>query len=131
MEIRRSYDRLISTMGFPILVRSHLYIESRPSYHVQMTCSCKTSYSRWLTMCCFGLVCTQLCMFYRTLRTDINKQVNSAVAIPPIFRENLSSYARITGTNPCTHCLGHLELLMGCCSHQCGSPHTGVVFNMK
>ena len=28
MEIRRSYDRLISTMGFPILVRRHLYIES-------------------------------------------------------------------------------------------------------
>ena len=30
MEIRRSYDRLISTMGFPILVRRHLYIESGP-----------------------------------------------------------------------------------------------------
>ena len=30
MEIRRSYDRLISTMGFPILIRWHLYIESRP-----------------------------------------------------------------------------------------------------
>ena len=28
MEIRRSYDRLISTMGFPILVKWHLYIES-------------------------------------------------------------------------------------------------------
>ena len=28
MEIRRSYDRLISTMGFPILVRLHFYIES-------------------------------------------------------------------------------------------------------
>ena len=30
MEIRRSQDRLISTMGFPILVRCHLYIESGP-----------------------------------------------------------------------------------------------------
>ena len=29
VEIRRSYDRLISTMGFPILVRWHLYIEGR------------------------------------------------------------------------------------------------------
>ena len=29
VEIRRSYDRLISTMGFPIRVRQHLYIESR------------------------------------------------------------------------------------------------------
>ena len=28
VEIRRSDDRLISTMGFPILVRWHLYIES-------------------------------------------------------------------------------------------------------
>ena len=32
VEIRRSYDRLISTMGFPILVRWHLYIESGPRY---------------------------------------------------------------------------------------------------
>ena len=30
VEIRRSYDRLISTMGFPILVRWHFYIESGP-----------------------------------------------------------------------------------------------------
>ena len=30
MEIRRSYDRLIPTMGFPILVRWHLYIEWGP-----------------------------------------------------------------------------------------------------
>ena len=30
MEIRRSYDRLISTVGFPILVRWHLNIESGP-----------------------------------------------------------------------------------------------------
>ena len=30
VEIRRSHDRLISTMGFPILVRRHLYIESGP-----------------------------------------------------------------------------------------------------
>ena len=30
VEIRRSYDRLISTMAFPILVRCHLYIESGP-----------------------------------------------------------------------------------------------------
>ena len=30
VEIRRSYDCLISIMGFPILVRWHLYIESGP-----------------------------------------------------------------------------------------------------
>ena len=30
LEIRRSQDRLISTIGFPLLVRRHLYIESGP-----------------------------------------------------------------------------------------------------
>ena len=30
MPLWRSYDCLISTMGFPILVRQHLYIESGP-----------------------------------------------------------------------------------------------------
>ena len=30
VEIRWSYDRLISTMGFPILIRWHIYIESGP-----------------------------------------------------------------------------------------------------
>ena len=30
VEIRRSYDRLISAMGFPILIRRYLYIESGP-----------------------------------------------------------------------------------------------------
>ena len=30
MEIRRSSDRLISTIGIPILIRCHLYIESGP-----------------------------------------------------------------------------------------------------
>ena len=34
VEIRRSYDRLISTMGFPITVRRHLNIESRPTMSV-------------------------------------------------------------------------------------------------
>ena len=38
VEIRRSYDRLISTMGFPILVRWHLYIESGPRALRQMWC---------------------------------------------------------------------------------------------
>ena len=30
VEIRRSYDCLISTMVFPVLIRLHLYIESGP-----------------------------------------------------------------------------------------------------
>ena len=34
MDIRRSYDRLISTMGYPILVRWHLYIELGARLHL-------------------------------------------------------------------------------------------------
>ena len=33
---RRSYDRLISTMGFPILVRRHLFIESGPCWGIPL-----------------------------------------------------------------------------------------------
>ena len=42
VNIRRSYDRLISTMRFPILVRWHHYIESEPWWghagHVEYSC---------------------------------------------------------------------------------------------
>ena len=40
MEIRRSYDRLISIMGFPILVRWHLYIESGTRAPADMILPC-------------------------------------------------------------------------------------------
>ena len=36
MEIRLSYDRLISTMGLPILVRCHLYIKSGHCFHLML-----------------------------------------------------------------------------------------------
>ena len=36
VELRRSYHRLISTMGFPTLVRLCLYIESGPWLYVQL-----------------------------------------------------------------------------------------------
>ena len=35
MEIKLSDDRLISSMGFPIVVRRHLYIESGPRASIQ------------------------------------------------------------------------------------------------
>ena len=35
VEVRRFYDRLISTMGFPILARQYFYIESGPRYQGQ------------------------------------------------------------------------------------------------
>ena len=38
MEIRRSYDRLISTLGFPLLVRWHLFIESGPRPSERVLC---------------------------------------------------------------------------------------------
>ena len=37
VEIRRSSDRLISTMGFPILVRWNLHIESAPSTSLKLS----------------------------------------------------------------------------------------------
>ena len=37
MEIRRSHDRLISTMGFPIPATGHLYIESGPCFQTKYT----------------------------------------------------------------------------------------------
>ena len=47
VEIRRSYDRLISTMGFPILVRWHFYIESgsRKQYD---SCYCHIAVMAWV-----------------------------------------------------------------------------------
>ena len=60
VEIRWSYDRLISTIGFPILLRCHLYIESGPCisasvqqiiYHV-LFCTFRSQltsfYNHWL-----------------------------------------------------------------------------------
>ena len=43
VEIRRSYDRLISTMGSPIPVRQHLYIESGPWSAVQYMISVRNT----------------------------------------------------------------------------------------
>ena len=37
MEIRRSYDRLISTMGFPILERWHLYIRPQMWFSIKQS----------------------------------------------------------------------------------------------
>ena len=57
MEIRRSYDRLISTVGFPILVRWHIYIESGP----------------W---------CLRLVLTYAVINVERIGQDNSFVAFP-------------------------------------------------
>ena len=56
MEIRRSYDRLIATMGFPILIRWHLYIESGPCgfWDFILLSHCDLLISFWQTMCCTG-----------------------------------------------------------------------------
>ena len=48
VEIRRSSDRLIFTMGFPILVRRHLYIESGPwLQHDPYNMICNTILEIW------------------------------------------------------------------------------------
>ena len=72
VEIRRSYDRLISAMGFPLLVRRHLYIESGPSLynvaklHVATCCRPKWD-CKWAPFC--GRVNTSL--WFQGLRGKI------------------------------------------------------------
>ena len=50
VEIRRSYDRLIPTMGFPILIRWHLNIESGPWCHQVISCH-GFGCVKWLNPC--------------------------------------------------------------------------------
>ena len=73
VEIRRSYDRLISTMGFPIPVRRHLYIESGPwSISLKVfpsQCKCKwkcflMSFHSWPKFFFFWTYTMQQCMCY-------------------------------------------------------------------
>ena len=49
MEIRWSYDLLISTLGFLILARWHLYVESRPrsSMRKDFSFRCNLSVMKW------------------------------------------------------------------------------------
>ena len=62
MEIRRSYNLLISTMGFPILVR-HFYIESNPeqsliSYQIPTIVNCtSTSWFNKVNSYCILYLC--------------------------------------------------------------------------
>ena len=51
LEVRQSYDHLISTMWFPMLVRRHLYIGSRPRTDLYL------SRSTWCTV-----IVWQLCI---------------------------------------------------------------------
>ena len=43
VEMERFYDRLISTMGFPVLVRRHLYLEPGPRIFAATVHSCTVS----------------------------------------------------------------------------------------
>ena len=97
MEIRRSYDRLISTMGFPILVRRHLYIESGPrkrsgdqypfAFFV-IHCSDIT----WVSSCLKSLI-TQLIV--QMFVQDGNKEVMQKVF--PACRDIIMSVSLTTG----------------------------------
>ena len=55
VEIRRSYDRLISTMGFAILVRWHLYIESGPWCFLILNCMMHHQLHIVAGACCAGI----------------------------------------------------------------------------
>ena len=75
MEIRQSYDRLISTMGFPIPVRHHLYIESGPrpllepvlTYHQQRSCGI---HSRVMFTYILKISISKLCLKFTYLNSQ-------------------------------------------------------------
>ena len=56
MEIRRSYDRLISAMGFPIRVIRHLYIDIGPWSVRQCHIMALTTVKNWSLMSCQLLI---------------------------------------------------------------------------
>ena len=82
MEIRRSYDRLISTMGFPILVRWHLYIESGP-WVLHFILHCTPNDKSVVTICSMISILFEIIMYndsntYSTVYNegiDLNRRV--------------------------------------------------------
>ena len=73
MEIRRSYDRLISTMGVPILARRHRCIKSGPS--CPRICMKLTAYdgtTTSLTHMIYGILVTALAVDYFLLVSFTN-----------------------------------------------------------
>ena len=66
MEIRRSYDRLISTMGFPILIRRHRYIESGLWFTEAYTCiTCPVCVDIYAMAIARANVTYQVCYLYK------------------------------------------------------------------
>ena len=92
MEIRWSYDRLISTMGFPILVRWQLYIKNQdPGFvtgGVQMTFVTGAQWAYvafWDCSCCF--------IFVWVCCLPITSQRNHSTHLP--LKKNMSQSIRV------------------------------------
>ena len=90
VEIRRSYDRLISTMGFPKLVRWHLYVESGPcnvstNYHWAFSVNthhpslCMFHYDD-VIMTTMASQITSLTVVYSTVYSDVDKRKHQSSA---------------------------------------------------
>ena len=89
MEIKRSYDRFISTAGYPILVRWHLYIESGPCISHRSWCLCFS----WLG--CHSLifiwrVSSYVCCLYRNPVSKLLKVTRLKFSRAFIFMPDLS-----------------------------------------
>ena len=111
MEIRRSYDRLIATMWFPILVR-HLYIESGPRY-------------RWVTTWC-DHICHGPLTRYVKLRVAHAPGMPGTFSPPPTSRDTawLAILACITARTYVPWCMtgsltyGGRENVPGACANR-------------
>ena len=102
MEIRRSYDRLISTMRFPKLIRWHLYIESGPWNHAgwcEPVPSCDPENTVKQCSKLSQKSCKSSCLESQIINIKLRKIFKKVPGPPP----KLSASGRRTGSN-LEHC---------------------------
>ena len=103
MEIRRSYDRLISTMGFPIPVRCHLNIESGP-------CTSPTQVNYRMDVCCGSICGTK----YHVMSRDYGDLRSHTLAVMHIWKYYLPCYVTrlwLLKKPPHLSCHAHRQVL--------------------
>ena len=96
-DIRRSYDRLISTMGFPILARWHLYIESGPRSYC---------HQKALRLAALSIDSLRSCHFnscrWAASYGEIQSTRSPSGGEDRIFRDN---YVNTVGVHALAHCV--------------------------
>ena len=99
MEISRSYDRLISTIEFPRLVRWHLYIESGP-WHLNQTMS--SFHVMAFSLKQFGIIPHKLYLYHRhpsmipLYKTDLTQASSSWQIVVPVRYVELTNVCPVS-----------------------------------